>query len=324
MNGSPHPENDLTIVMYHYVRPLEESAYPSIKGLRVSEFKTQLAYLSRHHQFVTVGEIAACLRGGEPLPLKAVLLTFDDGYRDHYEHAFPLLHDLGVQGAFFPPVAAVKHARLLDVNRIHFILATTPDHLALARTIDRFVEDRREADGLKTPAEYWSVWGKPDRFDTAETVYVKRMLQVALPEAQRAELAGELFRKYVTSDEPAFARELYVDPSELRIMQGAGMYVGCHGDSHSWLDSLPQTQQAQELDAGLAFMREVGSPVDDYWVMCYPYGVWNESLLEELRVRQCTFGLTAVCRVARLGVDDSLLLPRLDTNDLPKTAEAVA
>jgi hypothetical protein len=47
------------------------------------------------------------------------------------------------------------------------------------------------ADGLKTPAEYRANWAKANRFDNAETIYVKRMLQVALPEAVRNAIAKD-------------------------------------------------------------------------------------------------------------------------------------
>jgi hypothetical protein len=51
--------------------------------------------------------------------------------------------------------------------------------------------------------------------------------------------------------------------------------------------------------------------------MCYPYGGFNDSLLQILRDRHCRMGFTVEARVADLGIDDRLTLPRLDTNDLP-------
>jgi len=51
--------------------------------------------------------------------------------------------------------------------------------------------------------------------------------------------------------------------------------------------------------------------------MCYPYGGFNDSLLQILRDRRCPVGFTAEARIADLDVDDRLTLPRLDANDLP-------
>lgn len=309
--------SQLTIVMYHYVRPLENSRYPGIKGLSVAGFRNQLAHIIERYYPVTVEEVVHSVRTGDRLPPRAILLTFDDGYADHYEHVFPLLHDGGVPGAFFPPVDPIRNATLLDVNRIHFLLAACADRYALVRDIDAKVRLWKGRFHLKEPSEYWATWGRRSRFDDAETIYIKRMLQVALPPELRSELAAQLFKAHVTEDERSFARELYMDVPQLATMQRSGMYVGSHGRSHTWLDSLRREEQAEELDSSLAFLREIGSPVDDFWLMCYPYGAWNHTLIEELRARNCTLGLTAACRIADLDVDQPLLLPRLDTHDLP-------
>ena len=46
-------------------------------------------------------DLVGHLNQGEPLPEKPVILTFDDGYRDNYENAFPLLREFGMTGMFF-------------------------------------------------------------------------------------------------------------------------------------------------------------------------------------------------------------------------------
>jgi len=59
-------------------------------------------------------------------------------------------------------------------------------------------------------------------------------------------------------------------------------------------------------------------------MMNYPYGGWNESLLGILRRKGCTAGLSTRVAVADLDRDDPLLLPRVNTNDLPVRADAPA
>lgn len=308
----------LTIIMYHYVRPLEGTRYPDIKGLRLSEFKFQLDHVKSNFHMVTVAEVVHSLRTGDQLPSNSAMLTFDDGYIDHYANVFPLLHEAKIQGAFFPPVASVERGELLDVNRVHFILASTQDKGRLRDKLDAAVLDYRQDFGLDSSEEYWARYGHANRFDTAEVIYIKRMLQVALPETLRNRIARELFAKFVSGDEKAFAGELYMTIDQLRTMQRSDMYIGSHGDSHYWLDSIDERRQREEVESSLKFLRRVGSPVDDYWVMCYPYGSWNKSLLDELRRQGCTLGLTTDVGVADLRQHDPLLLPRLDTNDLPK------
>ncbi len=306
---------DLTIVMYHYVRELEETRYPKIKGRRTSEFRKQLDALRKLHTFVEISEVVHAVATGDSLPPNPVLLTFDDGYRDHYDTVFPILYDAGIPGAFFPPVASVRRREILDVNRVHFILATaTP--AALAMEIDAAVDEWRLDTSFASVSELRAMWAKPNRFDDAETIYVKRMLQHVLPEELRNQLSRELFAKHVSEDEAAFAGELYATVEQFRVMQASGMYVGSHGDAHYWMDRIDRDVQEREVVSSLEFLREIGSPVDDFWVMCYPYGAHDQSLLELLRRHGCSLGLTTRVATAKVGVDDPLLFPRWDTNDI--------
>jgi peptidoglycan/xylan/chitin deacetylase (PgdA/CDA1 family) len=105
-------------------------------------------------------------------------------------------------------------------------------------------------------------------------------------------------------------------PEQLRTMIRCGMYVGSHGAGHFWLDRLTPAEQANDIDASLDFLLSIGAPTKN-WIMCYPYGAYNDSVLCVLRERGCTVGLTTKVAVAQIGVGDALALPRLDTNDLP-------
>lgn len=305
----------LTIISYHYVRDLARSRYPLIKGRDISEFRAQLDYIGRTYTVVTAEQVCAAINGGDPLPPNGAWLTFDDGYLDHYVNVFPLLHERGWQGSFFPPAAIMK-GEILQVNKIHFVLASKVNVDAIIDDIRRFVEARREEANIRPFEQYWSELAKTPRFDTVEVAFVKRMLQYALPEAIREELVDQLFARYVCVDSAAFAAELYLTMDQLRTMNNSGMYIGCHGDKHHWLDRLNHACQAAEIDRSLAFLKELGSQVDN-WVMCYPYGAYNVDLLGILKTRGCTAALTTRKGVAILGEDRALELPRLDTNDLP-------
>ena len=117
--------NDCSIVMYHYVRPLKGSKFLKLKALELSVFERQLDYLSDHYNFVTPTQVIDSIDGINSLPKNAVLLTFDDGYKDHFNYVYPALKSRGIAGVFFPPTGAVYENRLLDVNRLHFVLASS-------------------------------------------------------------------------------------------------------------------------------------------------------------------------------------------------------
>jgi peptidoglycan/xylan/chitin deacetylase (PgdA/CDA1 family) len=115
--------------------------------------------------------------------------------------------------------------------------------------------------------------------------------------------------------------ELYLSNTQLREMVDARMHVGAHGAAHYWLDSLDRDAQIADIDASRSFLDGLGVAPHDF-SFCYPYGAYNVTTLELLRARACRFALTTKPDIAQLKLADSLTLPRLDTNDLPKSARA--
>lgn len=307
----------LTIVMYHYVRDLERSRFPAIKGRTLADFRRQLDHIAKAYRVVRVDEVVAALKGETTLPDNAAWLTFDDGYLDHYTNVFPLLFERGWQGSFFPPVKTIRDRDLLDVNKIHFIMAAQPDTARIVNEIRDFLDQYPENGNFDT---YWSELAHPSRFDPANVIFIKRMLQHRLPETTRNQLTQSLFSHFVSEDAKAFASELYMTEDQLRTMIGCGMYVGSHGTGHYWLDRLPVERQAVEIDTSLGFLAELGAPTAD-WVMCYPYGAHNGDTRSLLGMRGCAAALTTQVAVAHIGDHSPLALPRLDTNDLPPSRQ---
>jgi peptidoglycan/xylan/chitin deacetylase (PgdA/CDA1 family) len=307
----------VTVVMYHYVRDLQRSRFPAIKGLSVERFCRQLDYIQQCYTPISVEQVLRGLESGEDeLPPSPILLTFDDGYSDHYAKVFPLLNARGIPGCFFPPAQAILEHRVLDVNKIHFILAAVPDVDILLDQVFSWLQEFRSEHVLETREAYFAAVTEEHRYDTREVTVLKRLLQRKLPAAVRAEIVGRLFARYITSDEAAFACELYMSVDQIACLRDHGMHIGSHGYAHAWLNHLSPDAQAVEIDRSLEFLQKLGVGAGE-WTMCYPYGGFNESLLQILRERRCRLGFTVEPRVADLDVDDPLTLPRLDTNDLP-------
>lgn len=310
----------LTIVMYHYVRDLANTRFPEIKGLRTDLFIEQLDYLARHYEFVTMEQTLEVLhQGGARFPPNGVLLTFDDGYSDHFDVVFPILANRGIQGSFFPPSQAILEHRVLDVNKIHFILASSSRPSDLVRHVFEELDRCRSSFGLEPNDYYYKKLATPSRFDPEEVIFVKRLLQRELPPEARRLIVDALFESYVGVPQCVFARELYMSVEQIRCMKNHGMFIGSHGFEHIWLNSVPQSVMEQDIDRSLDFLERIGASRQD-WVMCYPYGAHNAQVREALRKRNCRAALTTEVGVADLNPENALTLGRLDTNDLPKEA----
>ena len=312
----------LTIVMYHYVRDLKKSRYPEIKGLDVELFKEQIAHIQKHYVVVHPNDVIAAATGKKSsLPANAALLTFDDGYADHFTYVLPILMEHKLSGMFFPVVKTITERKVLDINKVHFALASLKNTSEAINIINQTIDEHRDAFDLDSNEEYYRQHAVETRFDTADIQFIKRLTQFALPPEVREVAAHRLFENFVTVDETAFAEELYLRPDQLKAMLSCGMYVGSHSTTHPWLNKVSREKQEEEIDHSLSMLKMIGAATDN-WVMCYPSGAYDDSTLDILRSRNCAIGLTTRPDIANFQDDDPLQLPRLDTNDLPKNAVA--
>lgn len=310
----------LSIIMYHYVRELRHSRFSEIKGLETDHFKEQISYIKKYYNVIGGADLLAAVAAGSlaALPPSAVLLTFDDGYIDHFTQVFPILRRERLTGCFFPPARCVLENQVLDVNKIHFVLAVLPDKQAIVDSIFTFLDEYSAHYQIPGKDYYWKKLAVPNRFDRKEVIFIKRILQRELPEELRQLIINDLFRKHVTSDEVSFAKELYMSEDQILCMRESGMYIGSHGWGHYWLDSLDPVSQKREIELALDFLRRIGTPVDR-WMMCYPYGAYNDSLLSLISGAGCRIGVTTATGIANLERDNLLTLPRLDTSDVPRS-----
>lgn len=311
----------LKVVMYHYVRDLKNSRYPGIKGLSLEKFKGQIEYLHTHYHIVRVEDVIASYDGGRQLPEDAMLLTFDDGYVDHFTNVFPILDRYGIQGSFYIPAKTFAENKLLDVNKIHFILASADIDRLLPDLLERMDHYRGAEFDFPSNEELFETFAVANRFDPKEVIFVKRILQNGLPERLRHIISSELFERYVGIPEDKFARELYMNEEQVACLKRHGMYIGVHGYDHYWLGKLTKAEMEQDLTKALTAM----DPFIDRnsWAMNYPYGsegAYNEDVLAFLRANGCRVGFTTKAETADLNVCDRLLIPRYDTNDFPTEA----
>ncbi|MFB9216571.1 polysaccharide deacetylase family protein [Vibrio sinaloensis] len=312
--------NKLTVAMYHYVRNIKDSRYPEIKGLELDDFIKQLDFFLDNYHIVTMEEVIASYASETELPSNPLLLTFDDGYAEHFTHVYPILKDRGVQGSFFVPAKAVLEHQLLDVNKIHFILASIKNIDDILFDIREDINYYQDEYNLSSFDEYFSELAIANRFDTKEVIFVKRILQHALPEQLRNLLATKYFEKYLGISEVVFAKELYMNKEQLKQLVRDGMHVGCHGYDHYWWNKLDHKSLKVELAKSRDFLSSLGCDMSK-WTACYPYGSSSDRVVDELILQGCNLAFTTVVELAEINDKSKLLVPRLDTNDFPPKSD---
>ena len=85
------PKKGVPVLLYHMI---SETVKEDKLGLCVSlaDFENQMAYLyNNSYKVISLESLVRCIKNGEEFFPKAVVLTFDDGYRDNYINAYPVL-----------------------------------------------------------------------------------------------------------------------------------------------------------------------------------------------------------------------------------------
>ena len=309
--------NNLTIIMYHYVRDLKNSRFPGIKGLDLDLFREQIQYLRKHYHIITMEEVIHSIDNQAKIPKKSVLLTFDDAYSDHYMNVFPVLDKYQLQGSFYTPSKAVSEHTVLDVNKIHFILASVQNKSDIVSDLKNLLKVYKKEYHLQDFDYYYEKLARANNYDTEEVIFIKRLLQVELKEELRIKITDTLFERYVGMSEPSFSRELYMNEEQLKHMLRSGQHIGNHGYNHYWWNSLTKEEMRDELDLSIAFLNKIGVDMNN-WTACYPYGSYDDQSIEMLQERGCKLAVTTEVDIATTNKSTRFVMPRLDTNDIPK------
>ena len=86
------------IICYHCIKD-EMNSY--LRPTKVADFERQMRYLSRAYHPISLEQIAQHIQDRIPLPPKAIAVTLDDGYRDNYENAYPILKNYHIPATVF-------------------------------------------------------------------------------------------------------------------------------------------------------------------------------------------------------------------------------
>lgn len=114
-------KNLLLVIMYHGIT--ERNYEPRVwTQLPLSVFRSQLEFLRSRYRMVTLEQVVRALERGEPLPERAALVTFDDGLKNNYSVAFPVLKEMGIPAAIFLTVDLIGGSDILWFDELYLLI----------------------------------------------------------------------------------------------------------------------------------------------------------------------------------------------------------
>ena len=107
--------DNAVILLYHHV----SATTPASTSVTPAVFEEHLQYLADGFNVISLERAVDTLKAGELLPERAVVITFDDGYRNIYDNAHPLLRKYGMPyTVFINPQLIGKHAYQLSWQQV--------------------------------------------------------------------------------------------------------------------------------------------------------------------------------------------------------------
>ncbi|MCB0262812.1 MAG: polysaccharide deacetylase family protein [Calditrichaeota bacterium] len=184
------------------------------------------------------------------------LITFDDGFRNNYRYAVPILQKYGIEGCFFISTGLIGTRDFLWTEEVTRLLNNTKQKELMLGWADKLVLP------LVTTT---------DRANASQII--RKKLKLA-PKAERDEAMACL--RSQLSDVPADMlpdeeeRYLFMTWDEVKGMVKAGQHIGAHTHTHSMLSTLSESESWEELKLSKELLEK--ATAQECFTMSYPNG----------------------------------------------------
>lgn len=287
----------LVVMMYHRVLPhTHPDRATEQPGMYVSPetFEMHMHLLRKHFELVHLDDWLDALAENRPLPRHACAVTFDDGWRDNYQYAFPVLERLGVPATVY-----------LVSDLVGSSYSFWPNALA------KLVASGSQADTARLPAWLQAVIEETARAGLARGSAAH--IDAIINRCKGSRSDEEMLDALREAANPAPAERDLMSWDEIREAHRSGLVrFGSHTRRHQ---RLTKVRDAEQLRDEIVASREViaeqlGTPPRTF---CYPNGDVSPEALE--LVRRHYSGAVTTARSWNTAASDKHLLNRVGVHD---------
>jgi peptidoglycan/xylan/chitin deacetylase (PgdA/CDA1 family) len=241
----------LAVLVYHRIKSPEGFAYDkAVIEATPEDFDEQMAMLRKHHDVAGPEELFDLIDHPHKVKSFRIGITFDDGYLDNYEVAFPILRSHGLSATFFLPTHYVGSRHLPWWDQVAFLVRRTENsELDLSYPKRLLVKVNR--DDIES-----AIVSVLRAYTRAENVELAPYL-AAVEEACGMSLPGEAEERQ------------FLGWEEAAEMQRGGMAIGSHTHSHNILATLSDDEQQNECRRSRELLRDKSLAAES---LAYPVG----------------------------------------------------
>jgi len=240
--------NRFYILPYHMVVSKVNGFFPETSTL---SFEKQVAHLAKNYKVLSLDEIVTRARNRISLR-RCAAITFDDGFGDNYENAYPVLKKYNVPATVFLATRCIETGAAPWFIRLRYIFMKT---------------DRTEYElPLKGQNGFCHMRTSTERFAASETVMTH--LKTCL-EQERISLMDRLCRELGICDFTGL-NDLMLNWDQIREMSKYGISFGAHTVTHPVLSTISMNEAEREVSESKTVIEgKIGQPVTTF---AYPFG----------------------------------------------------
>jgi peptidoglycan/xylan/chitin deacetylase (PgdA/CDA1 family) len=302
----------LVAANFHYIRPSFDSKFPGIMGKTPSEFDRQIKLYKTISNVISPKQLNSAVNNNE-LPLEnSLIITFDDGLKEQYIHALPILERHGVSALFFINTRTLVEPYILPVHKTH-ILRSMIGSDALIRHLKESFETSHN---IKCTMENFSSQGQQHyKYDTKADAALKYLLNFVLSNEEMEDFMNSVFNHYFCDQEELFHKQLYMNREEVAFLCKKEM-VGSHSHDHLSIGTLNPDRRVYQIQESV----EIFNNLFNYQpaAFSYPYGSKEASFELGKILKKSGFHYAFTMeRAINESLIDPFALSRFDNNDLP-------
>jgi peptidoglycan/xylan/chitin deacetylase (PgdA/CDA1 family) len=295
---------------YHYIRDQFDEPYPSIFGVTPEQFENELDQIGQTASFIGLQDLIEIITYKKKLPEKAAVITFDDGFKEQYEIAWPVLKRKGIPAVFFVNTKPIDEEFVTITHKIHLIRAYT----SAKKLVDilHVVLDKEQIDFTMPSAE---TAANVYRYDTPEAACLKYFLNYSLNETEQKVVIDCTFKE-LGFDERKISKDLYMNKHMLADLASENV-LGTHGHEHRPLGLLPDRKAVDDVRTSIEKLEKwTGHRVK---ALSYPFGfkkACSKAVADYCKKKGVKFAFTME-RAANVSTNHPYFLARMSNSDLP-------
>jgi len=263
------------VLLYHRVTNLKND--PQLLAVTPDNFYDHVSLLRKKFSLLEIEEFSELLISGKKMPVKPVILTFDDGYADNYHEALPILESLRTQALFYITTSNVNSDHEFwwdEIERIFLTDHQLPDFLEI-NVNDKLVRLRTSSVSERTNA-YKALHPR---------------LKYLAPEKRNALIAQIRQVAQINCNGRPTHRILSTEEIKL-LSQSSSAIIGAHTHNHPALSVLSYKQQEEEIKLSKIILEKILAKAIDHF--SYPYGSKKDYNQDSIQACQ-DIGFKMVC-----------------------------